>query len=118
MVYFALIGAVLGLWILMLVDLGRRDISSGARVVWFVLLIFAPVVGLVVYYLAVVKRGVGVSDAFRAQAGQTLITAKGRRVTVLSVLCLSVVLAFFLAPASIEVPATRPTTIPEGQGAG
>ena len=82
-IYFAPIGVGIGLWFLTLVDLGRREMTTGARLAWTLLLLFVPVLGLIVYYLTIVKPGIGVSGEFTPQAGSLLTTKRGKLIAVL-----------------------------------
>lgn len=102
-ILFSVLGAALGLWILMLIDVGQRSLSFGARLAWLALLIFAPLLGLFVYYFTIVKPGSGVPEHLSGRSGRTLISNRGQVVALLSGVVLGIVYALSVTPVSIEM---------------
>ncbi len=102
-IVFSLLGVLIGVSALMIADLTRRSLDTGARLAWLVLLLFVPGLGLLTYFLTMVSPGLAVPDEMRARAGRTLTTRRVRRALLLSGVVLGLLFAVMVTPYSIEV---------------
>ena len=112
LIFGALVGTLAGLWLIMATDLSRRELSTGARLAWWVLLIFAPGLGLLVYYFTVVSPGIGRPSGLSSQAGGLLVSNRGQTLLFLAAIGSFALLVLMVTPVSFEILPTTPVRVP------
>lgn len=112
LLFALLLGALAGLWVLLVADLTRREMNTGARLAWLLLLLFAPILGFFIYYFTVVTPGIGVPKGANVQSGGLLVSNRGQVTFIAVSVLLAISLALLITPVSIELTPTVPRRIP------
>lgn len=112
LIFAALFGVLLGLWLIMATDLTWRELNTWARLAWWALLIFVPGLGLLVYYFTVVNSNIGVPVHLDTHAGGLLVTNRSQVILLLAAIALLVLIALMVTPGSFEVVPSQPVRVP------